>query len=65
MWYVMKIGQDNNVTNRISAIYVENNYELFDRWDQVQFVTKTWLNNNVTNCISAVYIENVLNYHDR
>ena len=28
MWYVMKIGQDNNMTNRISAIYVENNYEL-------------------------------------
>lgn len=51
-----KIRQDNDITNLTSAIYIENDIELF--------VAKMRYDNNVTNHIGLVYavIENELSW---
>ena len=53
-----KTRQDNDVTDRIVVVYVENDTKLRDRWDRVLTMMKTRQDNNVTNRTNAVYVTN-------
>ena len=52
----MKTKQGNNVTNRTSAVYTEND-NCHKRSNSVPTMTKSRQDNDVTNCIDVVYVE--------
>lgn len=56
--FVMKTKQDNNMTDRIGAIYTKNDNELSRLIVSDVICDETKQNNDMTNRIGAVYIEN-------
>ena len=57
MWYVMKTRHDDDLTDRISMVYVKNYIELLGLIRSSAIYRKTRQNNDVINLISAVYVE--------
>lgn len=53
-----KTKQDNNMINRISVVYVENNIELSWPIGLGADYDENHINNYVFNCIDVVYTEN-------
>lgn len=54
---VMKTKHDNDLTDRISAVYIENYTELSRPIRLGTIYMKMRQNNNVTNLIKVVYVE--------
>ena len=52
-----KTWQDNDVTDRIGVVNVENETELPDQSDREWFMTKTKQDNNLIDCIGLVYVD--------
>lgn len=54
---MMKNRQDNNLIDRMGAVYAENYTELLGLLDQVRFMTQSRQDNDVTDLTIAVYTE--------
>ena len=52
---MMKMKQDNNVTNRNGAFYTKSELRCRNRLDSVRFIMKIGQDNNVIDHTGAVY----------
>ena len=56
VWFMMKIRQDNDVTNRMGLVYDENDTELLGSIGLGAVCDETRQDNNVIDHINLVYI---------
>ena len=56
--FMIETRQDNDMTNRASAVYDENKTNYHDQSDWVSIVTKTRQDNYINNRINVIYAKN-------
>ena len=63
VWYVTKIGQDNDMAYCNGGVYAENEIDLSSSIRPTIIYDENQIENDVTDCTNVVYAKTKLSYH--